>query len=90
MMGMGEKKKSNEIKEKIPRLVAFPSPPHVYEMWKPAVFRCRKIPKTSRTRWAWGSSLVGQRNTGLGAEWDNKKKAGNMIFYVHGNFQGLQ
>ena len=40
MMGMGEKPrktKSNKIKEKVPRLVALPSP--VYEKWRPAVFQ---------------------------------------------------
>ena len=94
MMGMGEKKpekqKVTKSRKKFP--VWLPSPPPVYEKWRPAVFRCGKTLKTSRTypRWDWGLSLVGQRNTGLGAEWDNKKNAGNMLFYIHVNFQDLQ
>ena len=75
--GDGRKKPENEKTRnqgKIPRLVALPSPRQ--RKWRPTVFRFPKIPKTSRTypRWDGGPSLVGQRNTGLGAEWVNKRQ----------------
>ena len=70
---------TNENQGKIPRSVALPSP--CLQKWMPTVFRCPKTPKTSRTyhRWDWGPNLVGQRNSGLGAEWDNKR--GQVIWF---------
>ena len=73
-----EKKPRNlqkaKTKEKIPRLVALPSPR--LRKWGPTVFRCPKTPKTSRTypRWDGGPSLVRQRKTGLGAEWVDRSR----------------
>ena len=57
-----EKQKVTKSRKKFP--VWLPSPPPVYEKWRPAVVRCRKTPKRSRTypMWDWGPSLVGQRN----------------------------
>ena len=55
----------------------FGCPPilHVYEM-EADCFPVSETPKTSRTypRWDGGPSLVGQRNTGLGAEWVDKSR----------------
>ena len=58
-----------KTKEKIPRLVALPSPR--LRKWRSTVFRCPKTPITSWTypRWDGGPILVGQRNTGLGKVW---------------------
>ena len=71
-MGMGENPRNmyNTKNKEFPFWL--PSQPPVYEKWRPTVFRC---PKTSRTypRWDWDPTLVGQRNTGLGAEWGNKR-----------------
>ena len=49
-----------KTKEKIPRLVALPS--LRLQRWRPTVFR-------TYPRWDGNPILVGQRNTGLGAEW---------------------
>ena len=49
-----------KTKEKIPRLVALPSP-RLRKKWRPTVFRCLKTPKKSRTypRLDKGPSLTG-------------------------------
>ena len=68
---MGEKPRDiqNENQGKNSPFGCPPAPPRRLRKLRPTVIRCPKTPKTSRTypRLDGGPSLVGQRNTGLGA-----------------------
>ena len=82
------KTKKYETKEKdFPRLVAFPSPR--LRNGDRLFSGVRKTPKTSQTypRWDRGPSLVGQRNTGLGAVWVDRS---SLYDFMRMNFQDLQ
>ena len=75
----------DKTKEKIPRLVALPSPR--YTKWSPTVFRCPKTPKTSRTyrKWERVPNLMGQKKIGwvrygqlMLGDGDGRKKSRNI------------